>query len=649
MNFLDGLYVIPIHPKKKSPLEPGWQQRVALYPERVDRWPGVTRWGAPTGPVNEDWILDVDATSGGLATLADLVRQHGPLPLTRTTRTARSGLHYWFLWDPERPMTSWVGRLPGIDTRGAGGQVLIPPTDGYLWESEHPLAHAPDWLYEALNVHGRLRTRGPLPQSRVDSERPRGLLADREGALRDLRRAEKCLPGQYGKAVFKLALRLVRGRGLDPDEAADLLERHYEPKCGPEEVAQEHGGTRRACQRAASHASEAPWGYTWYHGPATEVLLRSIRRYGPAGALEATVPYRVWPDGSMLQIDYGDGLKAAVRNVTLEAGGADPSLAEIGTAVQWWRSACPSDGDMPTPVALNDEPGPSLARLETAEGPTPAWDEFLTRLDSADVFLAWVWMLTLPKAGRQVLWLQGEGHDGKTQVSSVLTRALGRAATSADDTFTNESERWLGSQVYGKRLVVVDDTKMPACLRRGIVHRISGGSALKCEAKGVDGFDFLPNVAILCTSNLMPEIGDTEADRSRLLVVKVGPLAVREADYRWVDRLLAEFPQLLNRGRAAYERLAVRVGEPQLRLPPVVKAHVDEAAGTDGRAFGDVLELAGFTLDPALSISNRELLSEVRIEWKRQCALIEWLKAQGCERTRGAKGVRGWTGVGRVK
>jgi len=145
-------FVIPIRSKEKRPLETDWQLNTARLSEAPKRWPGIDRWGMPCGPINDVWCLDVDIKSNGPASLAALEAKHGALPKTRETRTQSGGRHLYFRYDPERPIGCWVGRLPGIDTRGPGGQALIPPTEGYAWVDEGEPADAPDWLYEALHA-----------------------------------------------------------------------------------------------------------------------------------------------------------------------------------------------------------------------------------------------------------------------------------------------------------------------------------------------------------------------------------------------------------------------------------------------------------------------------------------------------------------
>jgi hypothetical protein len=100
-------------------------------------------------------VLDVDPRHGGDATLAELERQHGPLPDTAEVLTGGAGRHLYFAAVPG--LAPRNGIAPGLDMKsGAGAYVLLPPSSHvsggtYLDEImsplfETPLAPMPAWL-----------------------------------------------------------------------------------------------------------------------------------------------------------------------------------------------------------------------------------------------------------------------------------------------------------------------------------------------------------------------------------------------------------------------------------------------------------------------------------------------------------------------
>ena len=108
-------------------------------------------------------VLDVDPRHGGDSSLADLERQHGPLPDTPRVLTGGGGLHLYFAVD--QTIGNRAGLAPGIDLRGDGGFVVAPPSvhaNGrrYAWElgaspADVPLAPAPEWLLERIRDNDR--------------------------------------------------------------------------------------------------------------------------------------------------------------------------------------------------------------------------------------------------------------------------------------------------------------------------------------------------------------------------------------------------------------------------------------------------------------------------------------------------------------
>jgi hypothetical protein len=106
--------------------------------------------------------LDIDPRHEGLATLARLEAKYGALPATWRIITGGGGEHIYFRPSPLpaiiRNSTAKLG--PGLDVRGDGGYVLLPPSlhiNGrrYQWKpgctpDQRPLAALPSWLAAAL-------------------------------------------------------------------------------------------------------------------------------------------------------------------------------------------------------------------------------------------------------------------------------------------------------------------------------------------------------------------------------------------------------------------------------------------------------------------------------------------------------------------
>jgi len=161
LTYIDqGWRVIPIRPGEKRPALAAWQDAATLDPDLAVDW--FTRWadhgvGIACGEVSGLFVIDVDNAKGkvGDRTLADLEAEYGPLPETYTVRTGSGGWHFYFRFDPTRPLRNGV-LGPDIDIRGEGGQVLAPPTihpdthEPYVVHLDVPVADAPDWVFDIL-------------------------------------------------------------------------------------------------------------------------------------------------------------------------------------------------------------------------------------------------------------------------------------------------------------------------------------------------------------------------------------------------------------------------------------------------------------------------------------------------------------------
>ena len=171
----------------------------------IGRWAGELpgcNWGAavPPGAV----VIDVDARSGGLATLAGWEAEHGLMPATLRAATGGGGWHLWFAG------VSTVGKLAGgIDVKKPGGYLVLPPSvhvsgRPYRWDTVANVAALPDWLAELLNPPAPTRVVSKLP--------PRAYRDPHRGVLRALAEAAE---GERNSMLFWAATRVAES-GSDP-------------------------------------------------------------------------------------------------------------------------------------------------------------------------------------------------------------------------------------------------------------------------------------------------------------------------------------------------------------------------------------------------------------------------------------------------
>jgi len=144
-----------IHPCKldKKPFLTGWREKASSDPEQIKTW--WKKWpdaniGCSTGEESGFWALDIDLPDGpGEVEKMDL-------PKTLTQRTGGGGFQRFFSCKGE-PIRNSAGKIArGIDVRGNGGYVILPPSNhssggSYEWIDKREIAEAPHWLIERVS------------------------------------------------------------------------------------------------------------------------------------------------------------------------------------------------------------------------------------------------------------------------------------------------------------------------------------------------------------------------------------------------------------------------------------------------------------------------------------------------------------------
>jgi hypothetical protein len=175
-----------------------------------------------TGAVSGIFVVDVDGPKGELA-LDDFERELGKYEATVESRTPRPGRHVFFRKPADTIVKCSAGALAeGLDIRGDGGYVVVPPSmhpcgEPYYWSIEcaRRIAAPPQWLLDkiaASNGNGNGRVTPPSEW--------RQLVTDGVDE------------GQRDVSATRLAGYLLR-RYLDPGVVRELVGCWNELRCRP--------------------------------------------------------------------------------------------------------------------------------------------------------------------------------------------------------------------------------------------------------------------------------------------------------------------------------------------------------------------------------------------------------------------------------
>lgn len=241
--------IIPIVPGNKRPAiktgvdhAEGATVDIATIAE-WDRRGMLEAIGTPTGAVSGTVVIDVDKKHDGESLLAELEHPDvlGPLPKNKVVRTRSGGLHIYCAHPgngirvrsagPRGELAKLLCNRPGIDVRGDGGLVVLPPSLGYKWisDDDEPLEPLPSLWLLAVNGAGK----PPAPKTiAIDSALSNDRKVTRARAY--LAKMSPSIDGSGGHdALWAAVLALRIGFDLDEPTTKGLVVADFNPRCDP--------------------------------------------------------------------------------------------------------------------------------------------------------------------------------------------------------------------------------------------------------------------------------------------------------------------------------------------------------------------------------------------------------------------------------
>ena len=155
-----GWPIFPCRPDKRPATEHGFKDATCDRKTILAWWTAnpSAMIGMPTGTASKIIAVDLDrdAAKGldGVTAFAALVKSAGTPIRTRKHSTPRGGVHLLFEHSGEDVKNSASAIAPGVDTRGSGGYIVLPPsrteTGEYHVENNADPTPLPPWLCDLL-------------------------------------------------------------------------------------------------------------------------------------------------------------------------------------------------------------------------------------------------------------------------------------------------------------------------------------------------------------------------------------------------------------------------------------------------------------------------------------------------------------------
>ena len=132
-----GIPIFPCVVNGKPPATKNGFKDATIDEDIINRWWAAADYNLALEPEKAGWcVVDIDPRHRGDESWERVTTELHDMVTTRTVITPSGGRHLYF----HGSLPSTVGKLgPGLDTRGRGGYVLVPPSviDGREYRDLH--------------------------------------------------------------------------------------------------------------------------------------------------------------------------------------------------------------------------------------------------------------------------------------------------------------------------------------------------------------------------------------------------------------------------------------------------------------------------------------------------------------------------------
>lgn len=603
-----------------------WKEEATNDDDQIRAW--WRRWpNANIGLVTGEsvWVLDVDKKRDGLINIGLLESQHSETLTEMTLRQRTGGGGFHLLWTmPQgrgvRSTSDDAALLPGLDTRGGGGYIVLSPSTHssgrkYQWEHITLPVPAPEWLLELVMAPTaeEVKARGYVPSGNVW----------RGGDILDGRRTNVL----FSTACSQLALAVPEAQIRENIHA--LNHQYCRPRLDEEYVNnnilkgaldKEPGFVRTELGVASWIADtqlRGTWCYAhtaggrrdsgqWYRYSGTHWRMASVWEIeslivAAIASLRRRAQFHEDADLEKFAKSFErqrtiEAIERALRNCLQEDFGrfnsshnrhlvalANQTTLVFGRAGEWEIRPSHHDDWIGSVLPIGYQKGATC----------PTWDLVLGKWlgDEARIGAIWRWMAAVLSATRidKLLLAVGPPRSGKTTFANTLRHMLGNDLACVLSTGLILRGRGLNamgqaqkentkSLLYGKRLGIFGESAPAVALDTEMVKALAGGDTVTAKILFKDPISFEPTHQLMLHTNNYPDDKGVDAALvERFAIFEWGdtiPETERDPDLE--DKLWAERSGALNRILVAYNELRqidpVTTRPRGLALPAKVKA-----------------------------------------------------------------------------
>ena len=626
-----GWSVIPCEARGKKPLVK-WEpyQHEAATEEEIrewwsNKWPGANI-AVVTGSTSGVLVLDVDGEAG-----AESMKDLPPLGEAPESRTGSGGAHHWFKHPGDGEYRNFTRKLPGLDFRGDGGYVIVPPSihpngTEYRWVTfphTHTPADAPEWLLDMARAPERPETAPVLDGARNTTLTSTAGRLRREGAdeaviagiLHQINKS-RCSPPLPDQEVEGIAHSMMRYQPEigEADRPVTVIDRGKGSLEGPASsglapsglnISQIHhltdvgNGKRLVARHGRDLRYCHPWGrwlvwdgHRWELDATDEISRRAkdtaLSVYYEAATVAGDDDDRRKAIAKHAVRSEGDARIAAMIHMASSEPGipvgvneidADPWLLVVENGTLDLRTGTLREGrreDMITKKApVKFDP----------EAKCPTWERYLIRVMDSNMALidflqkAVGYSLTGDTREQCLVLLYGEGFNGKSKFINAISDLLGEYATGTptESLMAKQGDSGINNDIArlkGARFVSAIETEDGKRFSESLIKQLTGGDRVVARFLHKEFFEFMPVFKLWLAVNHKPVIRGTDYAiwrRIRMVpfIVQI-PEAEREGDLG--DRLKEELSGILN---WALDGLALWL-ETGLKPPEEVKTATQE-------------------------------------------------------------------------